>query len=49
MQGDTDSDIAGTGDRVGKIDAAATMIVVSGGFVDPDMLVEIEMDAVQVA
>lgn len=29
-----------------NIGVAATMIVVPGGFVDPDMLVEVEVDAI---
>ncbi len=36
----------GGGNEVGEVGAAATMIVVKDGFVDGDMLVEVEVEAV---
>lgn len=39
-------EVFGMGDRVGEVGTAATMIVVQGGFVDDEMLVEVEVDAV---
>ncbi|KAK5095364.1 hypothetical protein LTR70_003528 [Exophiala xenobiotica] len=41
----SEGDSGGSGDVEDTIGAAATMIVVPGGFVDKDMLVEIEVDA----
>ncbi|RMZ91715.1 hypothetical protein DV736_g1047, partial [Chaetothyriales sp. CBS 134916] len=42
----TDSDRDGQVGVAGEMGAAATMIVVKGGFVDVEMLVEVEVDAV---
>lgn len=39
-------EVFGKGEGGGELGTAATMIVVPGGFVDEEMLVEVEVDAI---